>query len=71
MGCSPSVLLEHIHRDSTANHEKNIKRTTTQSKKKDTSRTVIHRKSSLALTPEDEPLEYNVSQIKSTDLEQQ
>ncbi|KYB26563.1 hypothetical protein TcasGA2_TC033869 [Tribolium castaneum] len=34
MGCSPSVLLEHIHRDSTANQEKNIKRTPPQCNKK-------------------------------------
>jgi high affinity cAMP-specific and IBMX-insensitive 3',5'-cyclic phosphodiesterase 8 len=59
MGCSPSVLLEHIHRDSTANQEKNIKKTTPQSNKKDTNRTVNHRKVSLALTPEDEPLDLN------------
>ncbi|CAH1108660.1 unnamed protein product [Psylliodes chrysocephalus] len=85
MGCSPSALLEHIHRDpSHSNQEKvhvsknstALTPTTTQAlgvkepkrgKKssmqffpfKDTTRSLLHRKSSLALTPEEEPLELN------------
>ncbi|XP_056636581.1 high affinity cAMP-specific and IBMX-insensitive 3',5'-cyclic phosphodiesterase 8 isoform X2 [Diorhabda sublineata] len=83
MGCSPSALLEHIHRESSQNHQQEKVRvskscvkvmpTTTQKKikeskrgaqsnmvfssLKDTTRGVFHRKSSLALTPEEEPLD--------------
>ncbi|XP_071053558.1 high affinity cAMP-specific and IBMX-insensitive 3',5'-cyclic phosphodiesterase 8 isoform X3 [Onthophagus taurus] len=63
MGCSPSVLLDHIHRDSSTNHQQDkriVKKNTLQcvnNGKKDSCRTVVTRKSSLPLTPEDETLE--------------
>ncbi|XP_072396302.1 high affinity cAMP-specific and IBMX-insensitive 3',5'-cyclic phosphodiesterase 8 isoform X1 [Diabrotica undecimpunctata] len=92
MGCSPSALLEHIHRDPSQNHHhekvhvsKNATGPTPTSTQaavkepkrgkkssmpffpfKDTTRSVLHRKSSLALTPEEEPLDIHraTSEVK-------
>lgn len=59
MGCSPSVLLDHIHGDSVgSNQEKPIsKKTSIPYLKKESNHSVLHRKSSLPLTPEDEPFD--------------
>ncbi|KAK4884278.1 hypothetical protein RN001_000549 [Aquatica leii] len=59
MGCSPSVLLDHIQGESvTANQEKQItKKSAIPYLKKEPTRSVVHRKSSLPLTPEDEPFD--------------
>ncbi|KAF5295191.1 hypothetical protein FQA39_LY13196 [Lamprigera yunnana] len=69
MGCSPSVLLDHIQGESvSSNPEKQIttKQTSILNLKKDPTCIVVRRKSSLPLTPEDEPFDAyrNPNEIK-------